>query len=81
MCLKHSSILSPWPVSQAWPVSKPGGTLAHVRCTAIPPQLYPSLTVWIACSWFIWVRHLRFSDQHYPLVVHVTCTGGVREIR
>ena len=81
MSLKHSLTLSPWPVLQVWLVFKPNGKLVHVRHAPVPPPAYRSLTVWTTLSWFVWVRPLCFGDQHLPLVVHVACPGGVREIR
>jgi len=80
MSLKRSSTSSPWHVLQVWPVFKPSGKLVHVRHTPLLLPPYLSLTAWNASSWFNWVRRICIGGQHFPLVVHVTCAGGVREI-
>ena len=81
MSLKHSSTSSLWPVSQAWPVSKPSGTLVLVCREPVSLLPYPSLIARTTRSWFVRVRRLRIGGQHRPLFIHATCAGGVREIR
>ena len=47
----------------------------------VPSMPFANCADRTTCSWVVGVRCLCISGQHFPLVVHVTCPGGVREIR